>query len=343
MRKPALLLTLAAAGALPSGTAQAGTPYEVELTCPVGGEEFSHTSTASFSTWGSRPDGKPYGSWVIPMPLPECPSNRLVMFREFEEEEIEKLSALVQSDQYIALHDQTTYYRAQWLADHLSEDLQLPWLLVRAVWQTDEKPEQRRAYLAEFAKRAGALPYDRTDFESAYLRFLVANAHRELGQFNDALATLENIEIHAAQQTDENWKWLSERLPLLEQAIVSMDSDIEPLRLIPDSMARWKCDNWREVGRIDIDPYCATLTDREAEIEDSDSRRAAAAADAASADVEASMEAAEEAMEDAGPIGDAVGISSRTDFQKPWRASLPCLTSGHSTHLRVGRDQRDLV
>ena len=307
MKKPALYFTLTAIGAFFTVAAEAGTPYDAQLTCPVGGESFTHTYTGSSSTWGSRPDGKPYGSWSFPIPIPECPSNRLVMFREFEDYEIEKLSTLIQSDKYIAMHRETTYYRAQLLADQLTEGVQLPWLLMRAIWQTDNQPEQRRAYLAEFAERARIIPDDPTDFESAYLRFLSANAHRELGRFDDALATVKSIKIKGNAQADDEWRWLAKRLPLLEEVITSQNSDIEPLRLIPDTVAQWKCESWEEAGRTDIDPYCATVTNRQAEVDESDLREATAA------DREANMEAAEDAMEEMGAIEDEAEISNRTD------------------------------
>ena len=46
---------------LATGTAAvAGFPVTEERTCPIGGERFSFTTTASYSTWGARPDGKPF-------------------------------------------------------------------------------------------------------------------------------------------------------------------------------------------------------------------------------------------------------------------------------------------
>ena len=76
-----------------AGSALAATPYQADAVCPVGGEKFKYTSTGSWSTWGERPDGKPYGSWIFPSPLPECPGNKLVMYREFSPVEIEQRRA----------------------------------------------------------------------------------------------------------------------------------------------------------------------------------------------------------------------------------------------------------
>ena len=309
MRKLATIAALAAIGPLFPTPAWAGTPYVKEMTCPVGGKTFSHTATGSYSTWGSRPDGKPYGSWIFPMPIPECPTNRLVMFRDFEEEEIGELTALIESDEYRALYGETTYYRAQWLADRLTDETPKPWLLMRAVWQTDEAVDKRPDYLAEFADRAGALPLEPTDFDLVYLRFLTANAYRELSRFDEALATLDTIPLASLPQDDDEWSWLVEHIGLLAEVIRLEDTSAEPLRLIPSNIATWQCEDWKQKGKQDIDPYCATLAQERAEIEGAEDRMEATA-DAmeteaaimaeAAADIEANMEATADAMEDAG-------------------------------------------
>lgn len=324
MRKLATTAALTATCTLFSTPALAGTPYVKEMTCPVGGEAFSHTATGSYSTWGSRPDGKPYGSWIFPMPIPECPTNRLVMFRDFEEEEIGELTALIESDEYRALHGETTYYRAQWLADRLTNETPKPWLLMRAVWQTDEAAEKRPAYLAKFADRAGALPLEPADFDLVYLRFLTANAYRELSRFDEALATLDNIPLASLPQDDDDWSWLVERIGLLTEVIHLEDNSAEPLRLIPSDIATWQCEDWKQKGKQDIDPYCATLAQERAEKESAEDRMEAtvdameaeadimeeAAADIeVTAETEANMEASADAMEDAGSAIEEVETS----------------------------------
>lgn len=70
MRYAFILVSIvaAAAAALP---AAAGIPVRQRMTCPIGGEAFTYNTTASYTTFGSRPDGKPYGSWIFPLALPE--------------------------------------------------------------------------------------------------------------------------------------------------------------------------------------------------------------------------------------------------------------------------------
>lgn len=308
MKLGLLVVMIAAPCVSVSTLVHAGTPYVEELSCAVGGEKFSHTSTASYSSYGSRPDGKPFGSWIFPLPLPECPTNRLVMFRDFEENEIEQLTVLVASDEYKSLHEQTTYYRAQWLADRLPGRTEAPWLLMRAVWQTDEMGDVRRAYLEEFALRAAAVPLDTANIDSVYLRFLTANAYRELARFDDAGQILESIipdRLPANEGRD--WRWLYARISILDDVIRQNDSSIEPLRLIPEDIAISRCEEWIESGREGIDPYCHSSELRR---KDEARQDAVAVADAAAADLEANMEASAEAANAADAIAAAAAAAA---------------------------------
>jgi len=70
---PLAVVLAALAGGTP---AQAGMPYPEKMKCAVGGESFTHIGTMSYSTWGSRPDGKPYGSWRFPIELPVLSGQR---------------------------------------------------------------------------------------------------------------------------------------------------------------------------------------------------------------------------------------------------------------------------
>jgi hypothetical protein len=70
------------------------------MTCPIGGKAFTFNTTSSHSSWGARPDGKPYGSWAFPLALPECPDNGLVLFKDYTPEEVAKLEPIVASEAY---------------------------------------------------------------------------------------------------------------------------------------------------------------------------------------------------------------------------------------------------
>lgn len=84
-------------------TLHASTYAEEKLKCPVGGEKFKYMGLASISTWGALPDGMPLGSGKFPTLPPQCPSNGLVMYRDFTPQEVSKLTVFVASPEFKAL------------------------------------------------------------------------------------------------------------------------------------------------------------------------------------------------------------------------------------------------
>lgn len=263
---------VAALGLLASTNANAGFPVEVEKTCPVGGEEFTFITTGSYSTFGARPDGKPYGSWTFPLEMPVCPENALVMYRDFEEDELTELTQLVLSDSYQGLRDETSYYRASWLSERLDgeESRSYVWLLMRATWQVDHDPELKARYQLEFAEKATRFDVDPEDTDSLFLRFRVANAYRELGNFEAALTALDNLPIAALdvdvpesddveyerRQDAQARRFLFELAPLMRSVIVAEDKSSEPLALMPADFVASVCVDLIEEGETDLPERC---------------------------------------------------------------------------------------
>jgi len=249
---------VAALAALAGGTAaQAGRPYPEKKKCAVGGESFTHIGTASYSTYGSRPDGKPYGSWTFPMPLPVCPGNGLVMYREFTKDEIARLKPLIESAEYRAmiLRD-TPYFRAAWLERALVQDSDsIPWITLSASWEADGNPALKATYQRAFSDLAVAAKPAPESLEWLFLQMRAANALRELGEFDKALTLIraiprDGLAVDVPKATDDNYQavrdaesrlWLKEHLPQLEAAILRRDPSSEPLDLIPFRMAIGEC------------------------------------------------------------------------------------------------------
>src|ERR1044071_2603328 len=136
--------------------AHAGIPVTQELECPLGGKKFQYRATTTSSTWGSRPDGKPYGSWTFPMPLPVCPDNGLVVFSEFSPEQIEQLAPLVASEEYQRMRaTESPYYLAHWLMRELgSPRLLIVSSLLQASWESDANAKRKARYQQEFVAAA---------------------------------------------------------------------------------------------------------------------------------------------------------------------------------------------
>ncbi|MEM6857685.1 MAG: hypothetical protein AAF559_07420 [Pseudomonadota bacterium] len=268
-------LALTTSFLISAATAQAGTPIEVEFTCPIGGEEFTHIETASLTTWGSRPDGKPYGSWIFPSPLPECPSNKLVLYRDFAEEELEILAALIASPQYTALHGDTPYYRASWLAKRMDtkpeERFYSLWLLMRAGWQADPLTERRARYLREFAKRAEAIALAVNNLDSLFLRYRAGNAWRELGEFErarTAISSLRKTQLDVtvpdrgsasqkARDDAQAKRYLFEQIDPMLALIDAQNTSAEPITMIPEREAGWRCFEMEEEGKSPLPEACS--------------------------------------------------------------------------------------
>lgn len=224
------------------------------MTCPIGGGRFEFTSTVSYSTYGSRPDGKPYGSWTFPLALPDCPDNGLVVYKAFTANEIERLRPIVASAAYQALRVETPYYRAHWLMKEMgAPPSQYLWTLLQAAWEADDKPQMRSRYLAELARMSALVPANPADVNWVGMEVRSANALRELGRFDEALARLNAIPTaplrvavpsggspELAEQAENRREWL-DYIKKLRRVIERKDSDMEPFDLIPRDEAINKC------------------------------------------------------------------------------------------------------
>lgn len=235
----------------------AGFPVQSEETCPVGGEKFTYTTTGSYSTFGQRPDGKPYGSWTFPLAMPECPSNALVVYREFKPEEIAALTALVQSAEYQALRDESQYFRAAWLARRMdaADPFTALYLLLSATWEVDDAPETKARYQRAFADAALVVPIDVAQIDTLFLQYRRANALRELGDFAAADAALDSLPLAALdvtvptdpkadyklRQDARERRFLFDMIPLLRKTIAAQDRSAEPLDLVPEMVAANLC------------------------------------------------------------------------------------------------------
>ncbi|HEY0012498.1 MAG TPA: hypothetical protein VGB79_06545 [Allosphingosinicella sp.] len=227
----------AAAAAAISAPATAGMPVEQRMRCPIGGRNFTYVTTSSYSTWGARPDGKPFGSWSFPLALPECPDNGLIVYEPFDEAAVARLRPLVASTEYQALRrsGDTSYYRAYWLMRRMEAPVATQlWMLVQASWQADGNPALRRRYHEELIARGPELGEPRDDVGLA-MRARVANALRELDRFEEAKAIIDSTPLEIARDSAEvrsveDWRGHYRRLGIL---VARRDASIEPIDMIP--------------------------------------------------------------------------------------------------------------
>jgi hypothetical protein len=225
------------------------------MACPIGGESFDYVVPVGAPPLGERPDGKFYGT-PSPTPLPECPSNGLVLYKDYTPAEVEKLTPLVGSDDYQALRKaDTPYYRAYWLMRKMDVPAQIQLLaLLQAGWEADGNADLRARYLAEFADASAKVERRPTDLRWIGMEARAVNALRELGKFDEAKARLDGIPLKSLDvrvpegpPTDKvvgearlRRAWLA-FLTAMGPAIERKDASLEPFDLLPRSVALGRC------------------------------------------------------------------------------------------------------
>jgi hypothetical protein len=239
---------------------QSGTPYKQQVTCPIGGEKFQHTFTASHSTFGSRPDGKPYGSWIFPMPIPVCPSNKLPMYSEFSKEQITQLEPLVRSADFREIAAANTpYFTAAWLMQRSGEKPEsVAWMVVQASWEADGNPAQKRRYQEDYVARLIALPKGDDLHDWLFYQIRAANGLRELGRFDETVVLVDRLAPHAQSALEaakrkasadttkrdrevESADYLVTYLAKLRATAASLNPAPEPVAMLPLRQARYIC------------------------------------------------------------------------------------------------------
>lgn len=239
-----------------------------DMTCPVGGEHFSAWRPTMFSTYGERPDGKPYSYLPFPFPLPECPTNKLIMFDDYSESEVAALSRLIEMADYKRLvGSETTYYRAYWLATRLGRpEPEALGLLLSAIWQvspgeltgrgTAESAVQFRRYQQIFINKVRHLKPSIVGKDRVWLEARAANAARQLGRF-DAAEELRRRALASLGKVADKGGW-NRYLTLLATVIARRDDSIEPLDMIPQQQIAWACASRKPAHAFDR-AVCAKL------------------------------------------------------------------------------------
>lgn len=193
-----LALALTVALVAPIQSAQAGTLFPLKLKCPVGEKEFVANVRVAWTDYGTRPDGKAYNNYMSPQPINECPDNKLLIYRKFNDEEVKLLTALIASDSYRAIRkSETSYYAAGWLERQIAPAPLTDFaFLQKAKWQA-ESDEQRIRYTQEMLAAANpAIAVQQANSSLWWqLNWQAVNARRELGDFAGAKVALDALPL----------------------------------------------------------------------------------------------------------------------------------------------------
>ena len=88
--------------------ANALTTRPVEHTCPIGGEKFTSVMVMSGFSVDMKTDLEPVGMIMAPAPIPVCPNNKFVMFKDdFTQQELNKYKKVIRSKAYLSKNSQS--------------------------------------------------------------------------------------------------------------------------------------------------------------------------------------------------------------------------------------------
>ncbi len=162
-----LLITAIALGLM--GNAQAGFPVQDKMTCPLGGKSFEVTSTASCSSMGVYMNLQSVTSCDFVTRLPQCPDNGLWVYKDFSDDELELLPAILDSENYKLAGSMSRYYQAYLIEQALPEPDMVTsfFLLQQGIWYDpiEETLDDPKFYAAYEATLTPAL--DDEELESA--------------------------------------------------------------------------------------------------------------------------------------------------------------------------------
>lgn len=229
------------------------------MICPIGGEAYQGWQMGSYSTYGERPDGRPYSYMHFPFPVPECPGNHLVVFDDFSDADKAALARLIATPVYARLvaDGETPHYRAFWLATRLGRpDAEALGWLQAALWAETpgrndgpDRPDsraRRARYAATFVDRVRHLPADISARDRLWLTARAANLLRQSGDFAGADMLRQDALLLVGQPgVGAGW---DRYLGQLAAVIARRDASAEPLDMIPAREAARYCAEPKKTG-----------------------------------------------------------------------------------------------
>jgi hypothetical protein len=175
---------------------------ETEVTCPIDGQRFTAKVVKSYTIFGRRLDMKPIGALVAPTPLPVCPENGFVIFKQtFSDDEIEKLKSIVFTDEYRSLRrENTDYFMAAYLMERMGETgLRLGTMYLQASWEAEEsQPRLADRYRSISVKIFDEYLGQEKNHSPQWVQVLIitSDLERMLGRFDAAKARLDAAQLN---------------------------------------------------------------------------------------------------------------------------------------------------
>lgn len=201
--------------------------YEEEFTCPIGGEKFKSLVLGTHSTYGRYLDWEPVSYLEFPTPVPVCPSNGFVVYKDdFSDDELATFGRIIQSDAYRKdfAAKNTSYYLFARLLE-LSEnikDYDLWWIYLQSTWEADLcKSGKYTDYAKQTIKFAQDALSSYSDDDSMYwlLNIIIPNLYRRIGEFESAGQWLSDLGDKRPDESNEFYESFILAHSLLTKAI----------------------------------------------------------------------------------------------------------------------------
>lgn len=195
MKKTILLLILT----IVSFGSHATTFSTETRTCPIGGEIYTIEVMMSYSIFDRRLDLKPRGSYGVgPRPLIVCPNGFVDYKNSYSEEELIKLTELVNSKEYQRSRSgNNEYFLFTKILEHMgASKLDTAWYYLNASWMA-ENNYNRSQYERYLNLSINDMIEAKSNGEIGFApRFLIAELSRLKGDFEAALIHLEDLEAN---------------------------------------------------------------------------------------------------------------------------------------------------
>jgi hypothetical protein len=189
-----------------ASTASSALLYEEKsFKCSIGGGEFSKNIPISSHQVGIRTDDKPFGMLEAPWPLPVCPENGFVMYKDkFTNEEIENIKPYIFSSEYQEYRSskETDHFLLAKMFEYQKKSIhRIADTYLEASWEAEGGPNYKR-YL-KLALGAFKLSLKQSDLHIKIKwnsQYMIVELNRLLGNFDEAEKEL--FKLKALNKTD---------------------------------------------------------------------------------------------------------------------------------------------
>ena len=193
--------------------ANALTMRPVEHTCPIGGEKFTSDMLMSGVSVDVKTDLEPLGAIMAPTPIPICPSNQFVMFKDdFTQQELDKYEKIIQSEAYLKqVAEKASAQRLLGvmleLAGENQNTEQMEWIFLQASWLGSQRQDLEKVlHYADLNLKDGNQHIEKL----TTMKFVRGEMLRKLGRFDEAKKQFEELSKEPTVKASEYLQKLTE-------------------------------------------------------------------------------------------------------------------------------------